>query len=505
MALAISLNQTVHRNDSTRFPQATISGYDETPFIKLSNWQYFKTETDVFYIFPSNRSLKDCPVILRDCKFDGGNWTKDAPSGDFSIATTDTGFSRSGGDTDGSWKGAYYDDALTGDIITVQAKATSINLSTGISLQDSPFTSHDYFSADVAHSIIFGQNGQLSIFELGIKPASQNVDFRYEVGDVGMIELDNVNGIVRYYLVKPDNSTVLLRTTRSKLTTDPVAEAMLYFPDSELEDVFICDGSEAVTTFENIGVARLEKGVKEWQKWGNQRSRVSNANPIQLADGEFAFTFPSSKRTLRQLSLTPKTFNNGGFQDFEDFFNWHGNEKTFIFVDQVRKDALGNPQEFWARFGGPMTDTSKNACLFDYGVPVVEVNRSDYIPRVLDVVPPSITLTPPFASPLVELEYTATDIQQMDYVRLIVNGVQFGDDIPFDGDNIYTFIFNTNTPDAGDYTIYAIAVDVGGNEVLSETITIQIADITSNVVEDGDQLIEGGDNVVLSERSVSII
>lgn len=470
MALTIAIDREFHRNDSTIFPVVTISDFDGVPYIKIADWQYFPAPSTEFPIFPNNRSMIDCPVQVRDClTFDPEFWEIDPPDADFLIDyddITDT-FTRSGAENN-TWRGIAYTGILLGDVITVQATAMSINLSSGISLQDSPFGSHDYFSPDVAHAVIFGQNGQLTIRELGVKPKSWTSDYQYEVGDKAMIELID-NFIVKYYLIKPDNTMILLRTTLSKLTTDPTADVMLFQTGSSLKNVILCYAVDEVT-FENIGVARRAKGEKEWQKWENQRQRISNAIPIQLADGEFEYTFPSSKKVLRQHSLTPKTYNNAGFQAFEDFFNWHGNEKNFIFVDEARKDAFDNKQEFWARFAGPMSDSSKNACLFDYGVPVIEAYRGDFIPRVTDETPPEISLAANSGSGDIAIFIaTATDDQAVAFVRFYIDGRHIFNLDVTSGSDDYELGFGTTGIEAGTYDITAVAHDHAGNTATSNT------------------------------------
>lgn len=476
MPLEISIDRLQHRNDSTVYPRITIADYVNLPFIKLHNWQYFKAVGDSFLIEPNNRSMLDCPVYLRDCKYDDAEWTVDTPSGDFAITPTigSDGFTRSGGDVGGSWNGAYLDVSLDGAVVSIQAKATSINLSCGISLQDEPFTTHNYFTPTIAHSIIFGQNGQLSIFELGQAPVSLVGSVRYDVGDSAMIELDKVKNIVRYYLIK-GNEMILLRTTRPKLTTDPVAEILLFFPGSTLEDVYYFNGAETVTTFENIAVAYRTKTSHNWQKWNNQRSRVSNADPIQLADGEFEYTFPSSKRVLRSLNLTPKSYNQTGFQVFEDFFNWHGNERNFIFVDDARKDAQGNAQEYFARFSGPMGDQTSNGCLFDFGTQIVEAYRGDYIPKQIDTTAPSVSLAEDaggFGFAL--FVATATDNVGVRFCRIFVDGIQVGDDLYYSGTDEFSFNFETSGYDPGNYDVYVIAYDYAGNQTVSNTQTLTV-------------------------------
>lgn len=485
MALHISIDRPFHRNDSTIFPVVTISSYENRPFIQLADWQYLEAPSSSFPIFPNNRSMIDCPVRLRDCFLDVENW--DIPPSEaghvFGIDENGT-FLRSGGTT--GWEGFYYTIPLVSDVgamLSIQATATTLAAtgnSSGIALvetedpQDFPYDHNYSTNTNIKHAMIFGQNGQLTIREATVKPKSVAGDFAYEVGDTGMIKLDS-SMIVRYYLIKPDGRMILLRTTRSKLTTAPTPEVMLYADAASLSNVLLCHES-AGTTFENIGVARREKGTKEWQKWENSRTRISNADPIVLADGESEYTFPSSKKVLRQYSLTPKTFNNAGFQDFEDFFNWHGNEKNFIFIDAARKDIDGNKQEFWARFASGFTDTTKNACIFEHNVPIIEAYRGDFIPRVTDEIAPEISLAENSGSGDVAIFIaTATDNQAIAFVRFFIDGRHiYNLDVTSTTDE-FQIGFGTVGIGAGTYGITAVAYDIAGNTATSETRPLVVA------------------------------
>lgn len=464
MVLSIAINQTQFRHDSTVMPRITIADYANIPFVKLHNWQYLKASYYTFILEPNNRSLADCPLYVRDCFHNLAGWTIDAPVGGFSIGgSLPYVFYRNGGAAGGSWKGAYYATALNGNLVTIQAKANSIDLAAGISLQDSPFTTHTY-DVNVAHGLIFGANGKLAIFERGVQPKTLATAFRYKVGDVGMIEYDKVKNLVRYYLVRADKEMILLRTTRPKFTTNPIAEMMLFQPGSSLSDVLICNGAQAQTTFENIAVARQVTAVTSYQSWKNQRNRVSNADPIQLADGEFEFTFPSSKTTLRQMALTPRARNQAGFDALEDFFNWHGNEKEFLFIDEARKDTSGNAQEFWARFQGGMTDTTGNGCLYDYSVQVVEAYRGDYVPRQLDLQIPALFLYENdgpmgFAHFLLQ----TTDNVGCTYAQIFVDGVQIGGNVLTNGTETFDFTFSKDGFTPGTHVVTAKAYDFAGN------------------------------------------
>lgn len=473
--VAITINHPQFRHDSTVKPRVNISDYTGTPYIKLHNWQYFKAGYNTFIIEPDNRSMPVCPIYLRNTFHNLANWTIDPVVTGFSIVSTaPNGFARNGGTATGSWQGAYYNIALAGNIVSIQARATSTVLASGISLQNSPFTTHIYQNAAVKHSLIFGGNGKMTIYESGVQPVNMTTDFRYEVGDVALIECDSVKKIIRYYLVR-GKKMILLRTTRSQLASSPIAEMLLFQPNSSLLDIFICDGSEAIATFENIGVARKVKDHTNFQKWRNQRTLISTADPIQLADGEFEFTFPTSKKTLRQIAVTPRAYSKAGFQTLEDFYTWHGGEKEFIFVDEARLDSLGNAQEFWARFASGMTDETGNGCFYDYTTQVLEAYRGDYVPRQLDVTPP-VVYTAPNSGPagLAHYDVYTTDAVGCKYARIFVDGVQIGADVQANGTEVFVFEFSTDFLAPGNHAVVSKAYDFAGNEGIAPTRNLLI-------------------------------
>jgi hypothetical protein len=471
MALSIAISDAQVRFDSTIYPTVTIDDYANRPFIKLEDWQYFEAPSDSFLLQANNRSKRDAKLAVRDCFYEGAqDWLYD---GLIIIPASPNGFKKDSGASAG-WHGAFYDDSLVGDVISIQAKTTSIQLSAGISMQDNNPTNPDYFDSKVAHAIIFGQNGQLSIREAGQIPKGTTT-FTYEVGDIGMIELIN-NLVVRYYLIKTDGTMILLRTTRSKLTVAPTVDVMLYQPDSELVDLLICASSNEVsTTFENIGVADFQKDQRIWQKYDNPRTRSTNAEPLQLADGRVAYTHLSSKKVYRSINLTPKTYNQAGFDYMEDFFNWHGEEKEFIFVDRARKDLNGNPQEFWARMS-PITDATKNRCVFEGTVQVIETSRRDFVPKRVDETAPTCALaTNSGSGSIARFVATATDNQEVAFVRFYIDGRHiFNLDVTSETSS-YEIAFGTTGIAPGDYSIWAIAYDVAGNTGQSETRTLTIA------------------------------
>lgn len=360
MALSVSLDKDQFRYDSEQKPTALIA--DGTlVWIKLSSWQYYEAGNGENELNPPNRSLRNTPVVVRNLL--DPTWTLGT-----GVTEVGSGIQRTTGTGN---DGAYYDTPLNTSNCSIQAVIENINPA-GISLQNGSSVTHDYFAANaIQHSIYLDGSGQGKILENGSSPA-QNKWFKYAIGDMIMIEL--TLGIVRYYLIKPDGSMTILRTTRSKLSEAPKAEVLVYAPDSELSDVLVFDGDEASTSFENVGV------LHNFQDWMNDFSVASTSDPIQMADNNIQFTFPNDKTRLRILNANLNMRTKDQRDDFLDFFNYHGNELEFIFVDKAHRDRQKQDTEFWAQFTSPFGDKARASCLSVHQAQITEAYRNDYVP-----------------------------------------------------------------------------------------------------------------------------
>lgn len=496
MALSVSIYPTVNRCDSTDLPLITATDNGSDSFLKIGagieSWLYIpiaSTPFNTLRVIMPNRTAKIVYVKLRDTFFPTGDWTLTSGV----VEEADNGIHRTSGE---GYGGAIYPTALSATKCSIQGKTTSTSLTTGISLQDGSGTiSHNYTDITVAHSIIFGQDGQGSIRELGVL-VSNNGTFRYEVGDMGMIEVDN--GVVYYYLIKPDGTMRLLRKTRSKLTEAPKAEVLTYFTGSYLSAVLLFDDAEAETSFENVGVAWFNDGNNElyWQMWTNQRATQSIGEALEMADKRTQTTYANQKKRLAAYSLTPKAQSRTDYWKFQDFVNWHDSAKEFIFVDYARKDLDDNPSEYWMKFTSPFVDATRNGCQFEQQVSILEDFRADYIPRIEDTTPPEVEITS-IADGSAILSGTASDNVLLVSLLLYMNGRKYAD-IPLpDTSGNWTYTVPTEDLAAGVNTFWVVAVDYAGNQTVSASVDYGSASPSGAFTLGGEMFTLGGEPFTL--------
>lgn len=461
MATSIYPNQ--FRADSTILPVITSDLSCDIGFLQIGNWQYLPYLNEPVTLIPYNRTEKIVPILLKNNFF---------PDADI---TYDSGISQGVGarierDSGEGYNGAYTDNSLDQDFCSVQAKAVSTELSCGISLQDaSDGVVHTYTSATVRHSITLGQHGQGSIRENGAL-VSNNAYFKYEINDTVMIEVRD--GIARYYLIKPDGTMKVLRTTRSKLTEDARAEFLLYFAGSALFDVCVFSNDFEETSYESIGVAYFRADLKQlyWMKPENQRSLQSIADSIEMADKRTQQTYGNQKKQLIAHALTPKAFSITDYWKFQEFVKWHDISKEFIFIDYARK-LDGVPTEFWAKFSSAFTDATRNGCQFDESVAILEDFRNDYIPRQDDTTPPEVEIDSVEEGSAI-LAGTASDNVLLISLQVYVNGYAHGDTFLPENDGTWEYVVPTEDLISGINSFYVIATDYAGNTTQSNTETL---------------------------------
>lgn len=465
MVLSVSIYPNLFRHDSTILP--VLSGADvsgDIGYFQIENWLYFPFQNEDKPFLPPNRTKREVSVKLKDCSFPTLTYDANISQG---VGAT---IERSSGT---GYAGAYTTTALSDTKCSIQMKTASTYYSTGISLQDGSGTiEDDYTVATVAHSILLGQSGLGIIRELG-ELVVNNAFFKYEIGDSVMIELDN--GIVRYYLFKENGEMQLIRTTRSKLTEAPKAEIMLYYPESRAEDVYVCDGESLIaeTTFENIGVAYNQRfdGVSNklsWQKWQNPRAIQTIGDALEMADKRQEFTYPNEKTSLVSFQITPLAKNKTAMRELENFFRWHKNDTEFIFLDYARKDDDGNPTEYWMRFAAAISDQTKNGCVFDESVQMIEDFRNEYVPREDDTTPPTVSLDSISDDTLsIGIDYTASDNVLLTQLALYKNGVFYN---YLELDEVSYAVPKADLI-AGVNSFYIIATDYAGNNTQSNTDT----------------------------------
>lgn len=385
MTLAIAINKQIYRNDSTIYPKLTISGITDIGKIKLVDWQYYTVENGTSDLTPSNYDNPNASVNLRNVK--RPTWTRDSD-----IDLTDDNDLVNASST--GYHGASSSTTLSTIKCSLEAKPNALYTDSpdvlgiqdylSISLQSGTVTK-DFTSVDSHHSISFGDYGKATIREKGVIP-NVNGTFQYEIGDSALIELDS--GIVRYYLVKASNEMILIRTTRSKLTGPPKPVVTIYLPGGQLDNIFTFSYTDEVTTiFKNVSV------LQNFQNWLDDYVLNPQSDVLQMADNENEYTYPSHKKYLRSLSLSRPGVAIETRTGFLKFFQYHLNDRPFIFVDKARQNpniVAKQSDEFWAKFSGGFGDKTHNGCRFANTVEIVEINCDKYIPlEVPETTPPT--------------------------------------------------------------------------------------------------------------------
>lgn len=267
------------------------------------------------------------------------------------------------------FSGAYFNMELAANC-SIEAKAIATNKSCAISLQTGTLNYNFITDSNPAeHCLVFGVGGIMSVFENG----KSRFSCPYEVGDTGWIEKTGV--AIRYYKVSAANKIQFLFSSRSKLAGNPKAVVTLFSQNAGLDNIFIYTNADDTVNnsvqyklkAETIGV------LKDFQDWENNRTRTSTAETVTMVDGRKRHSF--FNRLLRQdvINVNMDLRDRQMIEDFFEFYEWHGIEKEFIFIDNARL------YEKWFNFAGGLTDSPKNQCLQGASAQLVENLRSDYI------------------------------------------------------------------------------------------------------------------------------
>ncbi len=363
MSLALSTTKTRFRYDSPVTPIITPTGITDVGKLKI-NQDFYDTVTNSadYNYHPLNQTdykIIELRNVLRPSWSLGTN---------VSIVSSDPKKS-----TTNSNSGASISALETN--CSIEGKATATNLLSGVSLQ-SGTVSFDKDSSDIEHALIFQENGVIAVYEAG-----NRIDYtqrNYQVNDIGLI--DKQGSIIRYFLVR--NGVIqLLRATRSKLDDDDIKGVIiLYHIDAQLSEAYIYVDEKTSLTIETIGV------LENFQDWFNDWSLTSTAESLVAQDGNISSTFSNGKKRIRSLSATRNVINKTDAEVFRQFFEYHGNEKDFIFIDKAKDEW------FWATFASPFGNKSRPSCLAAENASVIESFRKDVI-LLEDVIPPSIPLS----------------------------------------------------------------------------------------------------------------
>lgn len=361
MALGLSQTKTRFRFDSPIAPEITATGITNVGQLMIAKDLYVTVVNSTPYTYNPPNQSENKTIQLRNVARPtwtlGTNVALDSSDPKKSTANSDSGANVA---------------SLNATNCAIEGKTTAVNLLCGISLQTGTVTySKDDASAE--HCLIFQDDGYCAVYENGVR-----FDYtltEYAIGDVGVI--DKQGSIIRYYLIQ-SGVMKLLRTTRSKLTdADIKGVVILYHINAKLSEAYIYANESISSSIETIGV------LENFQNWENDYSIVSTAEILQMQDGNPNFTFSNSKKRLRSLNasrlLTKTDLGLGKRLDYIDFFNFHGIEKEFIFIDRARLDVNDEVEWFWARFASPFGDKMRSQCLSVDNAQIIETFRKDKI------------------------------------------------------------------------------------------------------------------------------
>ncbi len=374
-----SIDQNITRYDAVTKPILTVSGLEGDGWLKFSDWFYIPIVNGENEISILNRTEFDGVLEVRDFSNVLGDTTSTgslSENEDSELVKTGVG-----------WGGTYLPGELALESTIVQSPAGAVDQINGVGLLDTDLSiDHDYTSDQVPHCILFGLNGIAEIRELGVPL----IGFNYLATDMGVIEL--TDGYTKYYLRHADGSMDLIMSSPTLITGDPLAEAMAYSDNAVIQSLSVNQSTDDVTnehpylatgimmpsiiqgTLSTIGV------LYSFQDWRNDFATQSTAEPLQMADNNMEFTFMNIKKRLRSinpnLAMRDKTYRLA----VETFFDWHGIEKDFVFVDDAKKDISNVHTYWWARFTAPMGQITRQSCLTAFNTQITETYNTTFIP-----------------------------------------------------------------------------------------------------------------------------
>lgn len=375
MAVGISVNKTYHRFDTVLPPQFTITGTAATPSNRLiadiQLYKDFSAAESPFLWSPLNRT-NDMPFTIR--QMNKSTLTLTNINRDAGIVYTNRLYKQAG-NGDG-FDGGVFANVVSG---TVGIEIKPINSNSGtyaVSLQSGVVT-QDFQGPNIEHCLILGGSNVGSISEYGVVMDPQ---FAYADGD--RFYLEHRNGIVRYWQIKSDTNVILLRTTRSKLEY-PIKPCVLLYHETCNALVTLFLGDEASINLKVIGV--LNWDLQDLQ---NSQTLEPTAEHTVTKDKQEEFTYFSKSKSLVTQTLSLEWRNEALYQEFRDFFQWHGVSREFIFIDKARSRLLLNPifglaaNEMLAKFTGAWSDNPIGAFLYGMKVDLRQTVDSSGIPPI---------------------------------------------------------------------------------------------------------------------------
>jgi hypothetical protein len=357
MPLGLATSKTRFRYDSPIKPEITPSGITNIGKLRVGFDLYETVTNAVAYEYdpPNQTDTKTIELrnVLRPAWDLGANVSLVSSDPKKSTANSNSGASFSALDPNCS----------------IEGKIADTGLICGVSLQTGT-VSYDKASADVEHALMSEGNGYVAVYELGVR-----LDYtltRCQTNDI--ILIDKQDTVVRYLLVRGGAITIL-RQTRSKLTDGDIKGVLiLYSIDAQLTEAYVYENEKTSLTLETFGV------LENFQDWFNDFSTQSTAETLLAQDNTPHFTFPNGKKRIRVLNATRNVVSKTDARTFQEFFDHHGIEKDFIFVDQAKKDVDNEATWFWAKFASPFGNKTRPSCLAAETAIIQESFKKDVIP-----------------------------------------------------------------------------------------------------------------------------
>ncbi len=377
MVMSIAPSKLKHRFDSSSPPILTIGGWADFPGLMFKNHLY-QTRP----VSPSNPFTWAAPnktdaveISLRDLTF--GGWT--LSSGISRNSGTNQFTKSAGGD---GFAGAL-GNALPNASLSIEGKPDSFNSTVMFALQSGTPTDFNFFSSSaIEHALIISQTGFAQVYEKGV--AKENTITKWNLGDKALIEL--ASGIVRYYKISSLGVPTLIRSTRSKLVGTINPTLMIYSVGGSLSEVAVWYGPEAKTQMQIYGV------LENFQDWQNKASWESLADRTVNKDKSEEFTYFSTRKYLKSLSINVAWDEGDQYRKFVEFYKWHDASREFIFKDAARGD------EFFARFVSPFSDSPLGADTFGMAADIRQIISAPGLDALLEPMP----IAPPVQYALVD-------------------------------------------------------------------------------------------------------
>lgn len=381
MTIAASIDRDIIRYDATVKPVLTVSGLIGQGYFKIGDFFYTPVENGTNEIQIPNRSAPNVPFEIHDQMVPSGEDLTLSGSID---QTGDDSFISSGE----GWGGISTETELTIDDTVIQMSVGDGTKVIGLAFLDTGCTTtHDYLSDQIPHSMIFGLNGLADVYELGVRVSS----FPFAIGDIAMMQIKN--GIVFYSLRHTNGIIDNMCASLANFVELPLGEALAYSTGAEIASFGVLDTNDGVAIENQLiaGGIMMPTGItqgsgstigvlRDFQDWFNDYNIVSTSDSLMLADNNVEFSFANNKKRLRQINPNLARRDKSYRLDVETFFNYHGLEIDFCFVDEAKKDVANVHTYWWARFIAPMSLKTRSSCLNAMSCLITETSNTNALP-----------------------------------------------------------------------------------------------------------------------------